>query len=272
MSPSHPPSLLTLVTRTLKDECQVPPGAPVAIAVSGGPDSMALLHAMSQVRAKFDLRLLALTVDHGLRPEAATEAEMVQSYCSNSGIDCQLIRLNMEKGANLQARARELRYREMFRVLDSWAGENAFLATAHHKQDRVETLLLRLLRGTSVEGLAVLPAKSERLLRPLIRATRRDVELHVERHGLPTVSDPSNQDSAYLRVRVRHELLPLLADLGPGIVNHLEALADDASRLDEPMGLKREHRRQLRRALLDSNVDLDLDLGNGLHIGRKLRS
>jgi tRNA(Ile)-lysidine synthase len=147
----------------------------------------------------------------------------------------------------------------------------AFVATAHHKLDRAETVLLRLLRGTSLEGLAVLPPRSNLIIRPLIRATRKDVEVHLERHQVPSRADPSNEDSRFLRVRVRHELLPLLMELGAGAVDHLVELADEAAQLPEPLGLNREQRRQIRRALRDPRIPVNLRLPGGLLFLRENR-
>jgi tRNA(Ile)-lysidine synthase len=110
------------------------------------------------------------------------------------------------------------------------------IATGHTADDRAETLLLRLLRGAGPRGLAVLPPRAPlpipehtgglELVRPLLRARRADVVAHLERHGLAFASDPSNLDPRFARVRVRRELLPLLEDLSPGVVEHLSALAD----------------------------------------------
>jgi len=103
------------------------------------------------------------------------------------------------------------------------------IATAHHADDRAETVLLRLLRGAAVGGLGVLPVQSGDLIRPLIRAPRAAIALHLTRHAVPYASDPSNLDSRFLRVRVRQELMPLLKQLSPGIVKHLTGLADQVS-------------------------------------------
>jgi tRNA(Ile)-lysidine synthase len=100
------------------------------------------------------------------------------------------------------------------------------IATGHHADDRAETVILRLLRGAGPRGLAVLPPRAGDLVRPLIRARRGDIDAHLARHGIAHALDPSNANSRFLRVRVRRELLPLLADLSPGIVTHLCALAD----------------------------------------------
>jgi tRNA(Ile)-lysidine synthase len=131
--------------------------------------------------------------------------------------------LAVARGGNLQARARTARYAALREVA---APEDALIATAHHADDRAETVLLRLLRGSGPRGLAVLAPRAQDVVRPLVRAGKRDVLLHLQRHCLDFAQDPSNQDASFLRVRVRHEVLPLLEQLSPQIVRHLNALAD----------------------------------------------
>ena len=138
--------------------------------------------------------------------------------------------LRLEPGSNLQARAREARYAAL---RSAAAPAGALIATAHHADDRAETVLLRLLRGAGPRGLAVLAPRAQDVVRPLIRATKRDVLLHLERHCLDFAEDPSNQNAAFLRVRVRSEALPLLTELSPQVVRHLNALADALSDLRE---------------------------------------
>jgi tRNA(Ile)-lysidine synthase len=104
------------------------------------------------------------------------------------------------------------------------------IATGHHADDRAETLLIRLLRGTGPVGLAVLPPRDGDRIRPFYRARRADVDAHVSRHHIPHAIDPSNRDPRFLRARVRHELLPVLERLSPRVVEHLCSLADRASR------------------------------------------
>jgi tRNA(Ile)-lysidine synthase len=150
----------------------------------------------------------------------------------------------------LQARAREARYAAL---REAAAPHDALIATAHHADDRAETVLLRLLRGAGPRGLAVLPASARDLIRPLLRATKRDVLAHIHRHRLDFAQDPSNADAAFLRVRVRHELMPLLSDLSPQIVRHLNALADALEGTELPdLGELEEHglnRAQIREVL-----------------------
>lgn len=265
---SHPPSLIRRIERTLAEEIRIEKNARLAVAVSGGPDSLALAHALSKIRERKPFELLVISIDHGLRVEAKSEVELVRGFCLEHEIRFETANLEMKGGANLQERARDQRYEAMWALVDEHLGTDAFLATAHHADDRAETVLLRLLRGSSLEGLDVLSPRSERLLRPMIRASRKDVEAHVERHGLSVVRDPSNEDTRFLRVRVRLELLPLLKQMSPQVVQNLVEIADDAMRLQEPLGLNREQRAQLRAALRERKNPVNLLLPGGLRLVR----
>jgi tRNA(Ile)-lysidine synthase len=224
MKGTHPPTLLTLVGRSLRGECAALAGSTVVVAVSGGADSQALLHALAWHREAFRLKLVAHGVDHGLRAEAAAELDLAAALAEALRIPFARTQLQVALGGNLQARAREARYEALAQA--AHAANARFIATAHHADDRAETLLLRLLRGAGPRGLAVLPPMTDDRARPLLRAARGDIEAHAARHGLAFAQDPSNENPRFARVRVRRELLPLLRDLDPRIVDHLSALAD----------------------------------------------
>jgi len=280
VAPSHPPTLLTLAARALEHELRLPRGSRVLVAVSGGADSMALLHALARLAPRFGLELCAHGVDHGLRPEAAAELDLAEQLARDLGVPFGRTELGMKPSGNLQARARAGRHAAL-KAEAARVGAGV-VATGHHADDRAETVLLRLLRGTSPRGLAVLPPRAGHLVRPLLRATRRDISAHLSRHGVPHREDPSNSDPRFLRVRVRHELLPLLATLSPGIVQHLNTLADEVA-LAAPLphrasdgselSLGRAQRAALRRLLEDHSLggsiwieggrELSVDRGTG---------
>ncbi len=245
---SHPPTLLTLARRLVREHGLVAAGETVLVAVSGGPDSMALLHVLARLRRELGCRLVAHGVDHGLRPEAGAELGRAAAFAEGLGVPFGRSRVAVEPGGDLQARARRARLEALRRA----AGEAgaATIATGHHADDRAETVLLRLLRGSGPRGLACLPPRAGELIRPLLLARRADVEAHVRRHGVPFSVDPSNEDRRFLRSRVRYELLPLLCELSPGVVGHLTGLADDLISDDQGPsdGLRRAHRQALRRA------------------------
>lgn len=183
---------------------------------------MALLSCLARLAPERDLRLRAHGVDHGLRPEAAAELDLAERVAAEHHVPFARTKVVVTRGGNLQARAREARWEALRN-----AAHGAIVATAHHAEDRAETVLMRILRGSGARGLAVLPPRAAGVVRPLLRALRSDVMAHLERHGLPYATDPSNTDAKFLRARVRADLLPLLRALDPAIVRHLSAIADD---------------------------------------------
>jgi tRNA(Ile)-lysidine synthase len=251
MPRSHPPTLLTRVARTLRDERLFAPGERILVAMSGGPDSTALLDVLARLRAQAPARqrnrkyadllgsfeLVAHGVDHGLRETAAAERDLAAAHAARHEIAFARTRVSVAPGANLQARARAAR-RTALLAAAAAAGATA-IATAHHADDRAETVLLRLLRGGGTRALAPLPLRDGTWTRPLLAATRADIEAHVDRHQLAVARDPSNDDPRFTRTRVRNELLPLLRSLDPAIVTHLNALADELSWLGKAGALER---------------------------------
>ncbi len=229
---SHAPSLTTIARRALTELLAGMPAPVVLCAVSGGPDSMALLHVLALLRRPRGrtapaFQLVACGVDHGLRAAARDELGLAEALAAAHGVPFSRRVVDVGMGANLQARARAARYDALLAEADRVGGPEALVATAHHADDRAETFLLRLTRGAGLHGLAVLPPREGRLVRPLLRARRRDVELHVARHGLPHARDPSNSDLRFARARVRAEILPGLLGLDPRFVEHVGAVCDE---------------------------------------------
>ena len=210
------PAVTSLLAR-----CRFPePGRPLTCAVSGGADSLALL--VLATAAGCDVT--AVHVDHGLRPGSAAEASVVASAARRFGAAFRSERVFVVPGPNLEARARQGR----MSVLPPGT------ATGHTADDQAETILLNLLRGAGSDGLAGMrpgPAK------PILSLRRWEARQLCEELALTPVQDPSNADPAFLRNRVRHELVPLLCDLAqrdvvPVLVRQAELLRDEADLLD----------------------------------------
>lgn len=226
---THPPSLLRLAERVVREHRLFTRGELVLCACSGGPDSTALLHVLALLRRRFGHEVIAHGVDHGLRPEAPAELAQAARVAEAVGVPFAVTRVDVSPGSNLQARAREARLHALGEAATRVGARQ--IATGHTADDRAETFLLRLLRGAGPRGLAVLPPSAPgpagtTLIRPLLQARRVDILAHIGRHALACAHDPSNQDPRFTRVRVRKELLPLLEDLSPRIVEHLTALAE----------------------------------------------
>jgi tRNA(Ile)-lysidine synthase len=248
---SHPPTLITLVRAALREHALIDRGTTVLVAVSGGADSMALLHVLGLLRREVAFGLFAHGVDHGLRSEAAAELDIAEGFARSLEVPFERTRVEVAPGGNLQARARDARW-DALRAAAVRAGASR-IATGHHADDRAETMLMRILRGTGAAHLGVLPALDGDRIRPMLRARRADVEAHVRRHRIPHSLDPSNRNPRFLRTRVRLDLLPVLERLNPRVVEHMYALADELcgieaakqgaiSGRDEPGGANRRDR------------------------------
>lgn len=191
-----------------------PGGTAVAVAVSGGTDSMALLALARDWAADTGVALTALTVDHGLRSGSDGEARQVAAWCEAQVIAHRTLIWAGEKPARgIQAAARAARYR----LLEDWcrAQGHAGLLVAHTLNDQAETFLMRMSRGSGIDGLAGMPLASDRdgvrLIRPLLGVSRARIEATVAARSLETISDPSNLDRRYARVRMRDRLALLEA-------------------------------------------------------------
>ena len=183
----------------------VAPGERVGIAVSGGPDSLALLLLAAAARPG---HVAAATVDHGLREGSADEAQMVAALCQRLAIPHQILAADWADPprANIQAEARALRYR----LLGAWAREHRLgaVATAHHADDQAETILMRLARGAGIAGLGGSRASRPltdgvRLVRPLLGWRKAELVALVEAAGIEPVDDPANRDPRHDRSRIR---------------------------------------------------------------------
>ncbi|GKY88674.1 tRNA(Ile)-lysidine synthase [Sinisalibacter aestuarii] len=188
----------------------------LGVAVSGGGDSMALLHLLAACAPAHGVTLAAATVDHGLRPEAAAEAAFVAETCARLGIAHDTLRWQGWDGqGNLQAEARAARYR----LLGGWAVAQRLdaVALAHTADDQAETFVMRLAREAGVDGLAAMDPLVERdgarFWRPVLAQGRDDLRSWLSAHGLGWCDDPSNEDERYDRVRAR-KALAVLAELG----------------------------------------------------------
>ena len=173
----------------------------LGVAVSGGPDSLALLLLANE---SYPDRVEAATVDHGLRPESADEAAFVASLCERLHVPHALLRPTAPIIGNLQSSARRARYA----LLEQWRQERSldWVLTAHHADDQAETLLMRLNRGAGVAGLCGVRGVNVRVLRPLLGWRRTELAEIVAESEIEAVADPSNADERFDRARIRRQL------------------------------------------------------------------
>ena len=187
------------------------------VAISGGLDSSVLLHAMAALSRARPFRLRALHVDHGLQPESAAWAEACRGHCDAAGIELGVVSLGLDvpRGSSIEAAAREARYAALAAELA--VGER--LLTAHHRDDQLETVLIQLLRGAGVAGLAAMPARA-RLgagwqLRPLLDVDRATLRAYADSHAVAWHEDPMNEALRFDRGWLRARVLPAIQEHWP---------------------------------------------------------
>jgi tRNA(Ile)-lysidine synthase len=212
----------------------LPRGGRVLVAASGGPDSVCLAHFLAQMARRKGFALELFHVHHGLRGRAADrDASSVERLGRELGVPARIARADVKalarkRGLGLEEAGR----RERYRLLAARARRGRFsaVATGHHLDDQAETVLLHLLRGTSLEGLGgIAPSRplapGVALIRPLLPITRAEVRVYLDLHGLSWREDRSNRDRAFTRNWVRAEVLPLLERRAPGVKERLSRLA-----------------------------------------------
>ena len=199
------------VLRTIRRHGMLAGGETVLVGVSGGADSVALLHALLALRPHLGLTLHVLHVNHALRAEADSEAAFVESLGLRWGVPVMVERVHVgaEPGESLEAQARRQRYAAFAKQARALGASR--VALGHTADDQAETVLMRLLEGAGPRGLAGIPPVRSCFIRPLIEIRRREIEAELEGAGLAWVEDPSNRDPKFLRNRIRHDLLPFLA-------------------------------------------------------------
>ena len=233
------------------------PGERVLVAVSGGPDSLALLHLFTRLKEPWRLELHAAHVNHGLRADAAEDAAFVAATGEAWGVPVHVVNVDVRAerrtGESLQQAARRLRYRGLLEIAQAVGA--ARIALGHHADDQAETVLMRLLRGAGTTGLAGIRPRRGPYIRPLLAVTRAEIEAYCREFQLKPRTDPSNLSLRYLRNRVRHELLPLLErEYNPNIravLARTAALLREEDDLLEALAARAHHRMQDGRGPAD---------------------
>jgi tRNA(Ile)-lysidine synthase len=232
-----PPSVLPAAVRdAVARHGLLDRGDHVLVGVSGGPDSVALLHALVLLRPEYALRLTVCHVHHGLRAEASRDAAFVEALAARLGCPARVVGVQVPHGGGRspEEAARLVRHAALRRVARLTGARR--IALGHTADDQAETVLMRVLQGAGPRGLAGIPRRRGRIIRPLLDVVRATVLAHLAAHGLDAVEDATNRDPRFGRNRVRHELLPLLvAHAGPGVPAALRRLARAARETAEAL-------------------------------------
>lgn len=232
----------------------MPAGSRVLVGFSGGADSTCLVHLLHGE----GYEIVAAHLNHGMRPEAADEAAQCQKWCESLGIgfalgNADIPRLSREQGLGVEEAGRDARYHFFDRA--SRQMDCVLIATAHTADDQAETVLLNITRGAGLTGLAGIPRRRGRIVRPLLPFSRAETQAYCEEHGLLVLHDPANDDIQFSRARIRHRVIPELQQINGSVqhaLNRLSRLAADESRFLEGQAVS-----MLERAHLTPNGPLD---------------
>ena len=242
--------MLDSMEKLIREHDMLPRGCRVLCAVSGGADSVCLLHRLWSLRERLEIEVMAAHYDHGLRgEESRRDAEFVRKIAKEFG-EIRLIvgggdvaREARLSGRGIEETAREMRYRFLQKAAEEVGAD--CIATAHNANDNAETLLMHLIRGTGLRGLTGIPPVRGNIIRPLLTTKRYEIEQYLDLYKIPYVTDSTNRDETYTRNRIRHQVIPKLDEICPGIETRLTQTAislsqDESYLMDQAMELLRE--------------------------------
>jgi tRNA(Ile)-lysidine synthase len=222
-------ALINKVIPVITKHTMLTQGDTILIGLSGGPDSVCLLHVLTTLREKYDLGLHALYIDHGLRPgETDREIEFCSRICEKLNTPFMTKSIAVKSYAkaeklNMQEAARQLRYRTYEETAYEIHAHK--IALGHTADDQAETVLMRLFRGSGLTGLAGIPPVRKNIIRPLIEVERKAIESFLDSGGINFMIDSSNKKKDYVRNRIRLSLMPLLREFNPDITGTLSKTA-----------------------------------------------
>jgi tRNA(Ile)-lysidine synthase len=253
------------VEKTIREFSLIPQNSKILVALSGGPDSVTLLHVLLQLKENLKIEVAAAHLNHMLRDEESERDEQfVRDLCRKWNIPLFVRRENVKeisKGRNVEAIAREVRYRFLEETLEKIDGN--LIATGHTASDLVETVILNLTKGTGIKGLRGFLPERDRIIRPLFEVTREEVERYVEENHLSFVIDSSNLKTDFERNLVRIGVIPVLKNINPRLE---EAVLRSAEVLREIEGfLSEEVENLLQNYLKEGNFCMPLKEFKALH-------
>ena len=224
------------VRRLIRDKGLIEPGEKVLVGVSGGIDSSSLLFLLDRIRKEIGIDLGVAHVNHGLRgQESERDEAFVKKLAESLSVPCHVTRTDVraysrELGVSIQHAGRELRYHYFAGLRDTHGYQK--IAIAHNRDDRVETFLLRVLKGSGLNGLGSIPMRRGPIIRPFLDIGRSDIEAYARKLSIPFVEDSSNLKEAYERNFLRMRIVPLLARLNPRFREKILLLISDIAAVD----------------------------------------
>lgn len=235
------------VFNNIKNNNLIAKNSLVAVGVSGGVDSVVLLHVLTKLKDELGFKLFAIHINHNIRgSEAKRDQDFVKKYCKILGVECvcrdvYALQYAKENKKTIEQSARELRFAEFDKVMNE---KNSYcLAVAHNADDQAETILMHLFRGAGVDGLIGMEFKSRNIIRPLLNISRKEIEEYAKRNNLTHITDSTNLENKYARNKIRNEIIPMIEELYPsmksnicsfsGKLNEVKQLIDEKISLDK---------------------------------------
>lgn len=225
------------ILKVIKENNLISPHMTIGVACSGGSDSMALLHKLWVLRNELQIDVVAITIDHSIRENSASDVEFVDDFCSQNNIRCYKFKVDVphlakQKAISLESAGREARYG----IFDALIAKGVVdkIALAHHLQDQAETLLMHLFRGAGLSGLKGMEYENNsKYIRPLLNTSKQSVLDYIKQNSIPYVTDETNLENTYARNYLRNEIMPLIIKKWPNAVTALNNFSKLASEDDE---------------------------------------
>ena len=257
------------VLKTIKKYNLIEAKDKIVLGVSGGPDSLFMLNILNELKEELDIELIVAHINHMIRAEADEEEQFVKEFCKKINVKFYSKRIEVEKYANnnkigLEEAGRKIRYEFFEEILQK---DNANkIAVAHNKNDKVETIIMHLLRGSGVSGLQGIQAKTNKIIRPIIEIERKDIEKYCEDQKLDPRIDKSNFDNTYTRNKIRNVVIPYIKDeFNPNIIEAMTRLSEVIT--EENVYLKKVTETEYEKILIqkrENEILLDLKKFNEL--------
>ena len=226
------------ILQTIKKYNLIKNGDSIVIGVSGGPDSICLLHVLNELKEELDFKIYVAHINHKIREEADEETEYVKNFCKNLGVECftkkiDVVKIAKELKMGTEETGRKIRYDFFEEVLKNTNSNK--IATAHNNNDKVETIIMNILRGSGITGLKGLdPIRENKFIKPLIETSREEIEKYCEENRLNPRIDKSNNENIYTRNKVRNCVIPYIKrEFNPNILKTINRLSEVATEENE---------------------------------------
>lgn len=226
------------ILQTINKYNLIQSGDSIVIGVSGGPDSICLLHILNELKQELNFKIYVAHINHMIRKEADEETEYVKEFCKNIDVECFVKKINVVKIAKeskmgTEEAGRKIRYNFFEEVLKNTNSNK--IATAHNNNDKVETIIMNILRGSGISGLKGLdPIRENKFIKPLIEVSREEIETYCEENKLNPKIDKSNSENIYTRNKVRNTVIPYIKkEFNPNILKTINRLSEVATEEDD---------------------------------------